>query len=158
MYFLRGENVVFYAGEGQVEGGESPEVDTVEARFRGSKGKQEQTSVVLVRMKSIGDNEAKALELLHQIHDGRLDLPPMAYRGYRGWRIGTRSQAIHCLRRRLLLVAETWKREGRVGKLRLNPKDFALHLGRIRGTTTLAVMGASLLVIQRKGVDRLTHL
>lgn len=30
--------MVFYANERQVEGGNSPEVDTVEARFRSSKG------------------------------------------------------------------------------------------------------------------------
>ena len=37
VYCLR-ENVAFYAGERQVEGGSSPEVDTVVVRFRGSKG------------------------------------------------------------------------------------------------------------------------
>ena len=35
LYCLRGEDVAFYVGERQVEGGSSPEVGTVEVRFRG---------------------------------------------------------------------------------------------------------------------------
>ena len=34
---IRREDVAFYAGERQVEGGKSPGVDTPEVRFRGSK-------------------------------------------------------------------------------------------------------------------------
>ena len=37
VYCLRGGDVAFYAVEWQVEGGSSPEIDTVEVRFRGSK-------------------------------------------------------------------------------------------------------------------------
>ena len=40
VYGLRGGDVAFYEGEWQVEEGSSPEVDTVEVRFRGSKGDQ----------------------------------------------------------------------------------------------------------------------
>lgn len=42
VYFFRGEGVVFYVGERQVERGNNPEVDTVEVRFIGSKGNLEQ--------------------------------------------------------------------------------------------------------------------
>lgn len=35
------EEVAFYVSERQVEGGDSPEVDTVKVRIRGSKGEQE---------------------------------------------------------------------------------------------------------------------
>ena len=41
VYCLRGGDVVFYAGERQVEGGKSPWIDKVEVRFRGSKGLEE---------------------------------------------------------------------------------------------------------------------
>lgn len=34
---MRRADVVFYTGERQLEGGDSPEVDLVEVRFRGSK-------------------------------------------------------------------------------------------------------------------------
>lgn len=62
VYYLRGEGVAFHAGERQ-EGGNSPEVDTVEVRFRGSKGDQGQKVAVLVRMKGAEDKGGEAVEL-----------------------------------------------------------------------------------------------
>lgn len=47
-----------------MEGGRSPEVDTVEERFRGSKDDQGWKGAVLVRMKGDGDKGSEAVELL----------------------------------------------------------------------------------------------
>ena len=47
VFFLRGQDVVFYASERQVEGRASPEVDTVEVRFRGSKSDRGRKGAVL---------------------------------------------------------------------------------------------------------------
>lgn len=40
VYCLRGKEVEFYAGERQMEGENKPEVETVEVRFRGSRGER----------------------------------------------------------------------------------------------------------------------
>ena len=63
-------------------------MDTVEVRFRGSKGGQGRKGTVIVRIKGVGDKRGKAvdpLQELDQIHEGRLDVPLMAYQIYRGW-------------------------------------------------------------------------
>lgn len=52
---LRGEDVAFYAGKRHVEEGDSPGVDTVEVRFKGSEGKQERKAAMLVGMKGDGN-------------------------------------------------------------------------------------------------------
>ena len=44
--------MAFYASERQVEGGDFPEVDTVEVRFRGSNGEHGRKGAVLMRLKS----------------------------------------------------------------------------------------------------------
>ena len=56
---LRGINVAFYEGERQVEEGSSPAVDTVEVRFRGSKGDQSRRGAVLVRTRGDRGKGAK---------------------------------------------------------------------------------------------------
>ena len=38
VYYLRGDDVAFYADERQVEGGDISDLYMVEVRFRGSKG------------------------------------------------------------------------------------------------------------------------
>lgn len=63
----------------------------------------------------------------------------MAYWSYGGCQSWTR-------------VVKTWEKEGkRKGKARLVPEEFVLLTGRIGGTTKLAAMGASPLVIPREG-------
>lgn len=52
MYCFRKEDVAFFAGERQVAGGNSLEIDAVEVRFRGSKGNQGWRGGVLVTVKS----------------------------------------------------------------------------------------------------------
>jgi len=107
-----------------------------------------------VRMKGDGKTGGETVELLqelYRIHEGRPDLPLMAYRSHGSWRVWTRSQATHNLRRGLSVVANTrGYREGG-GRARLVPEEYALHSGRIGGATRLAAMGASAQVIQREG-------
>ena len=80
--------MAFYASKRQVEGGDIPEVDTVEVRFRGSNDDQGRKGAVLLKMNSGGRKGGNAVELLqelYRIHGGRSDLPLMAYRGCGGW-------------------------------------------------------------------------
>ena len=94
------------------------------------------------------------MELMHElyiIHEGRPDLPLMAYRSYGGCKVITRGQASYCLRRGSSVVAKAREKLKEGGKARLVPEGFALHSGRIGGATRLAAMGASPLVIQREG-------
>ena len=80
--------MVFYKGKWQVERRSSPGIDAVEVRFRGSKGDQGRKGGVLVRTTGDWSKGGEAVELLqelHRIHEGRLDLPLMAYRNYGGW-------------------------------------------------------------------------
>lgn len=76
------------------------------------------------------------------IHDGRLDLPLITYRGNKGRQIRTINQ--------LIILAETWERKWRARKSRLVLETFALHLGRIGGAARLGAMGVSPLVIQQE--------
>lgn len=59
MYCLRGEDVAFYICERQLEGGDSPEVGTIEVRFKGSMGNQLRKGAVLERIKGDGDKGGK---------------------------------------------------------------------------------------------------
>ena len=96
VYCRRGGDGAFYAGERQVEEGSSPEVNTVEVWFRGSKVDQGRRGEVLVRIRGDrgrGDETVALMQELYQIHEGRLDLPLMAYRSYEGWKVWTRGQA-----------------------------------------------------------------
>ena len=54
VYCLRGRDVAFFVGERQVKAGDSPGVDTVEVRFKGSKGDQGRKGAVLVRTEGEG--------------------------------------------------------------------------------------------------------
>ena len=40
-----------------------------------------------------GDEAVELLQELYEIHEGRLDLPLMAYRSYGVWQVWTRGQA-----------------------------------------------------------------
>ena len=85
---LKGRDVAFFAGERQIMAGDSPGVDTVEVRFRGSKGDQGRKGAVLVRTKGDGGGGGEAVELLqelYQIHGRRGELPLMAFHSARGW-------------------------------------------------------------------------
>ena len=107
-----------------------------------------------MRTKGDRNTTGEAVELLQRLyqgHEGRLDLPLMAYRSYEGYQAWTGDQATHYLRRGLSVVAETWEKERRGGKARLVSEEFALHTGRIGGTARLSTMGASPLVMQREG-------
>ena len=87
VYCLSGGDVAFYAGERQVEGGSSTGIDKVEVRFRGSKGDQGRRGAVLVRTKGdrgTGGETVELMQELYRIHDGRSDLPLMAYRSHGG--------------------------------------------------------------------------
>ena len=64
VYCFRGRDVAFYAGEWQEEGRRSPEIDTVEVRFRGFKGDQGRKWAVLVRTGTDGSRGGEAVELL----------------------------------------------------------------------------------------------
>ena len=154
VYGLSGGDVAFYEGERQVEEGSSPEVDTVEVWFRGSKGGQDRRGAVLVRTRGdrgTGGETVELMQELYRIHDGRSDLPLMANGSHGGWKVWTRGQAIYYLRRGLSVVATArGNREGG-GKARLVPEEFALHSGRIGGATRLAAKGASSRVIQQEG-------
>jgi len=86
------------------------------------------------------------LQELYRIHEGRSDLPLMAYGSYGGWNVWTSGQANYCLRRGLSVVAEAWMKEGKGENTRLVPEEFVLHSG---GATRMPGMGASPLVIQR---------
>lgn len=68
VYCLRGEDEVFYAGQCQVEGGDSPTVDTVKVHFRGSMGVPGRKGDVLMRMKCGGDKGGEAVELLQKMY------------------------------------------------------------------------------------------
>lgn len=71
-------------------GRDSPEMDAVEVRFRGSMGGQGRKGAVLVRMKVNGDKGNEAMELLHelhQMHDETSDLPLMEYPGFGEWQV-----------------------------------------------------------------------
>ena len=146
VYSLRGGDVALYAGERQVERGSSPEVDSVEVRFRESKDDQGRRGAVLVRTRGDRKRGGETVELLqemYRIHEGRSDLPLMAYRSYGGWKVWTRGQATYCLRRGLTVVAEVWEK-GREGeKAPLVLEEFS--------ATRLAAMVASPQVIQREG-------
>lgn len=49
-------------------------------------------------------------------------------------------KATHCLCRVRSVVAETWKREGRIGKSRLIPKVSVLHCEAVGSATKLTTM------------------
>lgn len=86
--------MTFITGERKVEGGINPGVDTVEVRFRGSKGDDGWKEAVLVRTKDDGNKGGGALELLQKlchIHKGSLDLSLMAYRSTEAGRCGRKS-------------------------------------------------------------------
>ena len=103
-------------------------------------------------MRTRGDPETvELIQELYRIHDGRSDLPLMAYRSHGGWKVWTRGQATYFLRRGLSVVATARENREGGGKARLVPEEFALHSGRIGGATRLAAMGASFRVIQREG-------
>ena len=115
VYYLRGGDVAFYAGDRQVEGGSSPGVDTEEVRFTGFRSDQGGSAG-----EEDGSKWGEAVELLqilYQIHERRLDLLLKAYRSYEGWQVRTRDQETHCLRRRLSVVAEAWEKEGGGGTI-----------------------------------------
>ena len=90
VYCLRGGDVAFYAGERQVEEGSSPGIDKMEVRLGGSKGDQGRKVAVLVRARDDRGTRGETVELmqeLYRIHDGRSDLPLMAYRSHGGWKV-----------------------------------------------------------------------
>ena len=92
-YCLRRKDIAFFAGNRQVEAGGDPGVDTVEIRFRGSKGDQSRRGAVLVRTKGDGDRGGEAVELLQELfrlHGGGGEMPLMAYLSAGGWRVWTR--------------------------------------------------------------------
>ena len=64
---LSGVDVVFYAGERQVKGGSSPGIDTVEVRFRGSKGDQARKREMLGRTNDDGNKGGDAIKLLQEL-------------------------------------------------------------------------------------------
>ena len=109
---------------------------------------------VLVRTKGdrgTGGETVELMQELYQSHDGRSDLPLMAYRSHGGWKVWTRGQATYYQRRGLLVVATARENREGGGKARLVPEEFALKSGRIEGATRLAAMEASSRVIQREG-------
>lgn len=55
------------------------------------------------------------------------------------------------------MVANAWEEDMRVGKRRLIPEEFALHLGRNGGTARLAATGASTLVVSGEEGRRPAH-
>lgn len=101
--------VAFYAGEWKVEGGNSAVVDTVGVRFRRSKYELGRKAVVFVRTKDDGRKGCETVELLQalcRIHEGRSDLPLIAYRCYKGGRCAREpKQSFACA------VAEAWENE-----------------------------------------------
>ena len=98
VYGLRMGVVAFYEGERQVKEGSSPDVDTVEVRFRGSKGDQGRIGTVLVRTRvdrGRGSETVELMQELYRIHEGRPDLPLMVYRSDGSWKVWTRGQATY---------------------------------------------------------------
>ena len=67
------------------------------------------------------------------MHEGRSDLPLMAYRSYGDWKVWTRGQVTYCLRRGFSVVAKAWEKVKEGEKARLVPQE--LHSGRIGGAT-----------------------
>lgn len=68
--YLREKIVEFRAGERQVEGGESPGIDTVEVRFKGSNSDHGRNGAKLARMKDGGNKGAEAVELYRLMKGG----------------------------------------------------------------------------------------
>lgn len=128
-YSFRGEDVPFYAGERQVEGGNSPGVDTVEVRFGGSEGDQGRKEAVLVGAKGDDNKGGEIVEMLQELYQkiekGKLNGPLTASRSHGGERRGGRE--------------DTTVRE-----------EISLYSGRIRDATKLVKMAASPLVIQQE--------
>ena len=91
------------------------------------------------------------MQELYQIHEGRSDLPLVAYRSYGGWKVCTRGQATSCLRWGLSVVVTARENREEGGTARLVPEEVTLHSGWIGGASRLAAMGASSRVIQREG-------
>ena len=71
-----------------------------------------------------GGRSSGLMQDLYRSHEGRPDLPLMAYRIYGGWKVWTRGQATYCLRRGLSVVAGAWEKEGISEKVRLVPEEL----------------------------------
>jgi len=108
---LEREDGTSYAGEWPVQGGNSPEIDKVEVRFRGTKGDQGRKKAVKRGWEQGGRNRravvGTVLDASREVYS-----PLMAYRGYGWWQVWARGQATDCLRCGLPLMAEAWEREG----------------------------------------------
>lgn len=60
--------MAFYVGECHLEGGDSPDVNVVEVRFRGFKDDQGRKVAVLVRTKGKGGEGGEAVELQQELY------------------------------------------------------------------------------------------
>jgi len=80
------------------------------------------------------------------------EAPLMTYREEGGgWSVWGREKATKRLRQGIEFVGRKWKGEGRGVGANLDPKEFALHSGRIGGATRLAAMGVPDWMIQKEG-------
>lgn len=154
IYGLRRGDVAFFAGETQLTKRERHRADKMEVHMRGSKGDQARKGAVLVRVKKEGGGAVDLMLELLSIYEGRgVDdkSPLMAYTGGSKWEVWRREEATRRMRGGIQVVARKWSEEGRGAGARLNPKEFALHSGRIGGATRLAARGVPEAVIKKEG-------
>ena len=60
-------------------------------------------------------------------------------------------KASQCLRKGLGIVGRRWREEGKGAGASLTPEEFALHSGRIEGSTRLATRRGPEAVIRKEG-------
>ena len=147
-FCVRREDVAFFLGGKQVFWPKWRTADSVELRFRASKGDQFRKGAVVTRSRSplsTGDSgqEVDAVGLMIELLSHTHTLPPHAplvtYRSADGrWKWWTQRQATKALREVVALAG-------------VPPQEYALHSLRIGGATHLSAGGASDLVIQREG-------